>query len=444
MAQQRKIFLNGDGKNIEGAIKRGIPLDIATSIFDEMEKFAEYAFNKSHAAAYAVLAYQTAYLKKYHIVEFIAAVLNNRIANIDDITKYVTYCEQKNIKILPPDINKSKAYFSVEDGNLRFSLLAIKNVGEASINGIISEREKNGSFKSLSDLFERIDLTAVNKRMLESMIKAGTFDCFNEIRSRLIAGYEKIFELAAFDKKQKMSGQVSFFDEIKSMETKDIYPDIKEYKAKDKFAMEKEVCGVYISGHPLDEHREKYKEFSFNTSMLNDYDTDEEGNRVYNSVINETPVTLGGILTQVKKIITKKGTEMAACRLEDLYGSIEIILFTRAYEKLKSKLTEDSLVTVSGMLSIREGDNPKILADNIVSWVNEPEKITAGTLYLKFAENLYDEICEILANYEGDYEVKAKIDGKAIELQYKVRKCPALNHELLTVLQPEDIVFKEK
>jgi len=446
MAAQRDIFLNGKTENgivvIDGAIARGIEPDTAVLLFDEMEKFAEYAFNKSHAAAYAVLAYQTAYLKKYYLVEFIAAVLNNRISNIDEITKYITYCEQKKIKILPPDINYSKAYFSVENKDLRFSLVAIKNVGENAILNIISEREKNGKFKSLTDFFERIDQTDINKRMMESLIKAGVFDCFNKCRSQLIAGYEQIFDRVAFDKKQKLSGQFSFFDNIKK-EEEDVYPKILEYKQKDKLQMEKEVCGVYISGHPLDEYRGKFSEFSFNTSMLFDYDATDDL-EVQNNLMDKY-VTAGGIISETRKIFTKKGDEMAVFKLEDLYGGIEVIIFSKAYERLKGVLADDSLVTVEGRLSIRQDDNPKILAEKIIPWKIEANDtgIKSEKLYLRFDEKKYDEVCEILSGYEGSTEVVAKISGQTKVLQQKIRKCKGIEHELLTVLEPEDIVFKE-
>ncbi|MCL1901642.1 MAG: DNA polymerase III subunit alpha, partial [Firmicutes bacterium] len=446
MAAQRDIFLNGKKENenvvIDGALRRGIDKETAVVLFDEMEKFAEYAFNKSHAAAYAVLAYQTAFLKKYYLVEFIAAVLNNRISNIDEITKYVSYCEQKKIKILPPDINFSKAYFSVENNDLRFSLVAIKNVGENAIINIIEER-KNGKFKTLTDFFERIDQTNINKRMMESLIKAGVFDCFNKCRSQLIAGYEQIFDRVAFDKKQKLSGQYSFFDNIKK-EEEDVYPDITEYKLKDKLQMEKEVCGVYISGHPLDEYRNKFSEFNFNTAMLFDYDASEEMETKFS--LAEKQIITGGLITESRKIFTKKGDEMAVFKLEDLYGSIEVILFSKAYERLKGVLEDESLVTVEGRLSVRQDDNPKILAEKIIPWkVEKPGETEKKSekLYLRFDESKYNEVCEILSGYEGDIEVVAKISGQNRVLDYRVRKCPGIEHELLTVLEPLDIVFKE-
>ena len=460
MLKMKDIFIYGEkdangNQKVDGAVNRGVPLEIATNIFEEMEKFASYAFNKSHAAAYAVLAYQTAYLKKYYRTCFIAAVLNNRITNIEEITKYTTYCRENNIPVLPPDINKSRSEFRVEGEGIRFGLSALKNVGGAATEAIVEEREKNGEFKSMTDFLERVDIKQINKRLMESLIKGGAFDCFGLNRSQLMAGYEKILDLVTADKKQQASGQISLFllDTVEEP-TQENFPDVPEYERKEKLNMEKEVLGVYVTGHPLEEFMPLLKTFSFNTSMLQDPETDEDGNVYYGDLKDNMSVTAGGIIAEFRKMITKSGSDMAVARLEDVYGSVEMVMFARNYERNKRYLAQGNMVKVTGRLSIRPDEAVRLMPDKIEPLMEEKpfvpkaprqeaEKRSSRLFYLRFGKDVYGEISEILECYPGEVEVRAVIEGKTMRLPHKVRECSALLSELSTVLDETDMVFKE-
>lgn len=453
MKKQRDAFVYGtkDEKfKIEGAIKRGIPEEVAIDIFDEMEGFAKYAFNKSHAAAYAVLAYQTAFLKRYYRVEFITAVLNNRITNIDEITKYVNYARKCGIKVLQPDINHSKTYFSVENGGIRFGLAAIKNCGENAVKMIIKERDEGGEYKGINDFLQRIDLGVINKRLLESFINGGVFDCFNAKRSQLMQVYEMVLDRISTDKKKTAYGQFSLFDSLlEDTSAKDTYPDIAEFDSKQKLFFEREVLGVYVTGHPLENYKDMFTGVTFDTSLLASMIPDEEDEAIADN-FNDKPVTMAGLLCGVKKIITKTGKEMASARLEDLYGSIELILFNKNYTRYREFLTDDNLVYVTGRLNAREGELPKVIIESIKPYIEKKEDIAKkqtvqnlGKLYLRFDKNFADDINEILHSYPGNCEVVAKVEDEILQFSIKVAYCQALKSELLAFLKEEDIIFKD-
>ena len=345
---------------IEGALARGVPEEVAADIFDEMADFAKYAFNKSHAAAYAVLAYQTAYLKALYPQEFLAAVLNNRINNIVEITKYVMYLKERDIKVLPPDINKSKQFFSVENYCVRIGLVAIKGVGHAAIESIIDEREKNGEFTSFEDFIARSDIHALNRRLVENLILAGAFDQFGVSRAVLVEVCGELIDMAAGIAKQKESCQISLFGTVLEETPLHVdYPNIPEFDTKTKLSKEKEVLGVYISGHPLENYMEKFHKFSFSCLSLAEYEEDEEGNRTYPDLEDGTFVTMGGMITAINKKVTKNGANMAFITVEDVYGGIEVVLFPKVYDRYKDKLEIESIVEISGRLQLRDGENPQ-------------------------------------------------------------------------------------
>ncbi|MBQ3493654.1 MAG: DNA polymerase III subunit alpha, partial [Clostridia bacterium] len=271
MEAQKSIFVYGGinestGQPVDGAIKRGVPEQVAISVYDNMKPFARYAFNKSHAAAYAVLAYQTAYLKKYYEVEFFCSLLNNRIDKIEELSKYLSYLKSKNIKVLPPDINKSNASFKCEDGGIRFGLVGLKNVGEGVIDQVVKERNENGDFKSFEDFINRTVAYGINKRLVESLILSGAFDLFNVNRRCLMAIHGDYMDRVSSANKKKNDIQISFFgtilDEDEGLELE--YPNMSEYSSKEKLALEKTVLGIYLSGHPLSDYREQFSKFSFN------------------------------------------------------------------------------------------------------------------------------------------------------------------------------------
>ena len=429
---EREVFLNGceakDGKaGVDGAIKRGLDKDVANKLWDEMEKFGSYAFNKSHAAAYAHVTYQTAYMKTYYEPEFLTSVLNNRITNIDEVKNYVTYAKEEKIPVLPPDINESLTYFDVKDGKIRFGLAALKNVGVAVVESIIEERERGGKFQSLTDFINRMDSAALNKRCIESMILSGAFDCFGKHRSQMMRVYPDIIERVSSDKKCRASGQCSLFDTLLvDTSINDVeYPNIVEYDNDTKLKLEKEVVGVYISGHPLDQYMDKYKSFNLTSDQLaveeDEFEqvesSDEEND--YEHLSDGMVVSCGGIISEVKKLLTKKGNkEMAFIKIEDLYGAIDVMLFPQVYAKFKDKLVADSMVTIKGKLSIRVGDPPCVLADEIISWkdsnelnLDVKEAVREKKLYLKYDttnKDLHKSVGDCLLNYQGDVKVIVK------------------------------------
>ena len=429
MEKEREVFVNGTvdhGVEIKGCIKNGVSEDIANKIYDDMIAFASYAFNKSHAAAYAYLAYQTAYLKCYYPVEFITAVLNNRITSIDEIRNYLTYLKEHDIKVLQPSINKSFADFTVEDGAVRIGLAAVKNVGKAVIEDIVAEREKGGEFTDFVQFVKRTADTQLNKRCIESLIYAGAFDCLGKTRSQYIAVYESVIDRVNKDRSVSLKGQFSFFDMGGDTALKDDfeYPNIAEYQLSYKLMKEKEVAGVYITGHPLGEYTGRLREYEHNSSTLAPKE-DEEG-EITGSVPDDTPVRIGGMLLSVEKKITKAGKEIAVGKLEDLYGTLDLMLTGYVYNKIKNSVTKDVMVSVSGKVRTRE-QGVTIWVDSIEPWQDlkpeAPPKMIC--FYTSFANNppsLIDELCEILRAYPGRDEsyIKNTDDNKIYPLGISV------------------------
>ena len=461
MAKQRQKFIYGEKDEegrvvVKGALAMGVPEEIAKDIFDEMADFAKYAFNKSHAAAYAVLAYQTAYLKALYPQEFLTAILNNRIDKIDEIAKYVMYLKEKNISVLQPDINKSKAYFSVEDGAVRIGLVAIKGVGHAAIESIIEERERSGEFKSFEDFVSRCDSRALNKSLVKNLIVAGAFDRFGVYRSQLIAVHETVIESAAALQKQRESDQMSFFGTILEETPLSVsYPDIPEYDTKTKLAEEKAVLGVYVSGHPLENYVELFKKFSFNCSLLADGEEDEEGNVVYRDLTDGAQVTYGGMITAISKKTTKSGQGMAFVTVEDAYGSIDCIFFPKVYERFRDKIEAETIVEISGKLSLRDGERPAINVDRIKLFSDSgaenetapaPQiKTETETLYIKIDdESVTDEVLDTLESYSGTTPVVLVIGGKKYNVREKIRVCKGLYYELFAIVDEKNVKLIKK
>ena len=383
MAKEREIFINGqldENGNVivPGCVRNGIDEKSANKIFDEMSEFAKYAFNKSHAACYAVVAYRTAYLKTYYPEEFMAATLNSFLGNLDKIPEYIDECKRLKINILKPDINKSMSKFTVEDGKIRFGLGSIKNVGKAPVDAIIEERESNGIFKGFIDFCERVIDKGVNKKCVESLIKAGVFEEFEQTRATLLASFEQIIDGIQSEKKRGLDGQVSMFDmgtkeEKEDMQKKKYAFEIhQEVSDKEKLSMEKEMLGIYISGHPLEKYRKLIQQQT-NISTLDINQIEEQNNTEntehgYNAIAkfkDGQQIRYAGIITSIKKKYTKNNKIMAFVTIEDLYGSVEIIVFESAYMKSKDSLIEENIVIVDGRLSIREDDATTIIANEI-------------------------------------------------------------------------------
>ncbi len=442
MAQKEK-FIYGDidkGGNIAGCQAHGIPPEVAAELFAQMESFASYAFNKSHAAAYAVVTYQTAFLKKYYIKEFLAGVLNNRITKIEEIAKYIVYMKEKNIAVLPPDINRSKAYFAVEGDGVRIGLCALKGVGIAAMESVAEERKKNGEFADFSDFLMRC-ISFINRKMVESLIISGAFDCFGHSRAQYEAVYEELMRRIQALEKQKNSMQMSLFGDILSEERPKVeYPDIPEWEKEELLAKEKSILGVYVSGHPFEKYMHKFTDCNFNTGMLTDFEEDEETHdRTYNLVRSGDPVTMGGVIASVKKLSTKSGGFMAFITVEDLYGSVECVAFPRSYDKIRSIIKPDTVVRIKGKIDIPAEKAPVILIDSLEALQPddaEPAAMSAATateetLWLDartLSEEEFGELIETLEGYQGGTKAKILFGGKRYE--YGVRISRALIAEL--------------
>ena len=377
MAKEREYFINGQTDEngniiIPGCIRNGIDEISANKIFDEMAEFAKYAFNKSHAAAYAVVSYQTAYLKAYYPEEFMAATLNSFLGNLDKVPEYIDECKRLGVEILKPDINKSATKFIVNNNKIRFGLGSIKNVGIGAVEAIVLEREKNGTYKSFTDFCERINGEAVNKKCIESLIKAGCFDEFEQTRATLLASFENILETISNSEKKSLKGQVSMFElgtmQSNMEEIKYHYEICKELPTKELLFMEKEMLGIYISGHPLEDIRESILSAS-NINSLQMHHIEEQ------NLKDGQNVTYIGIINSIKKKYTKNNTIMAFVKIEDLYGVCEIIVFDSCYQRNNGILIEDAIVKVEGRLSIREDDEPKIVANSISEFTKQSKKV---------------------------------------------------------------------
>ncbi|MBQ8885475.1 MAG: DNA polymerase III subunit alpha [Clostridia bacterium] len=369
MEQKDKFIYGAPDEGITGCASLGIPAEVAAKIFADMESFASYAFNKSHAAAYAVVAYRTAYLKAFYPKEFLAGILNDRIDKIEEISKYIMYMKEKNIEVLPPDINKSKAIFWVEGNGIRIGLGALRGVGREAIAAVIREREENGEFKDFADFMIR-SAKHINKRIVESLIYAGAFDCFGYARSQFAAVYEEVLARVSAREKQKSGMQISLFgDIIQEQALEIVYPDVPEYEQTEKLSKEKSVLGVYVSGHPFEKYLPYFKDETFNCSMLSDFTEDEEsGEKIYSEISDGQQVKMGGMISAYKKLQTRAGSFMAFVTVEDLYGSVECVCFPKIYDKIKSFLTVDAVVSLSGKLDINEDKAPTIIVDKMTEF----------------------------------------------------------------------------
>ncbi len=375
MERERKNFVYGNQEeNVPGCIANGIDEKTANKIYDEMIDFAKYAFNKSHAAAYAVVSYQTAYLKYYYPVEFMAALMTSVIDNANKISEYVLTCRQMEISILPPDINESVSEFSVSGGAIRYGLNAVKSVGKTVVESIVKEREARGRYKSLEDFIERMSGKDINRRTVENLIKAGAFDSMGATRKQYVSVYAAIIEQVSEKKKKSVAGQMSLFDFVPEEEKQNYeikIPEVGEYKKELLLAYEKEVLGFYISGHPLEEYESFWRKNI--TAMTSDFIVDEETQE--SKVHDGQQVWVGGMITSKKVKTTKTNKMMAFITLEDLVGSVEVTIFPRDYEKNKDKLTEENKVFIRGRVSVDEEEIGKLICEKIVAFEEVPRQL---------------------------------------------------------------------
>ncbi len=415
MEQERKNFTYGNPEEgVPGCVANGIDERVANHIYDTMMDFAKYAFNKSHAACYAVVAYQTAYLKYYYPVEFMAALMTSVIDNPGKVAEYIMTSRSMGIQILPPDINVGENGFSVADGQIRYALSAIKSVGRPVIDAVVAEREARGPYQNLGDFVTRVTDRDMNKRVLEHFIKAGAMDSLGGTRKQLLSVYIQVIEGIQQDRKNNMAGQISLFD-LASEEEKVDYrvslPDVGEYSREMKLAFEKEVLGIYISGHPLEEYRETWKKHITNTTA--DFVLDEETGQT--RVSDGARATIGGMITEKKIKYTKNEKVMAFLQVEDLVGSVEVIVFPRDYEKYGSAIMEDSKVFIRGRVSLEEEKDGKLVCEQITTFEQVPKK-----LWIKFPtredyEERKETLFDILRMVEGKDSVVIYVENpKAI------------------------------
>lgn len=406
MQKERQIFVYGDEENgVPGCIKNGIDEKTANKIYDEMIDFAKYAFNKSHAAAYAVVSYQTAYLKYYYPVEYMAALMTSVIENPSKVAEYIYACRQMNIQILSPDINRGIGNFSVDGNNIRYGLTAIKSIGRPVIASIIEDRDEFGPFKNLEDFISRMSVKdGLNKRAIEHLIKSGALDCLGGTRKQFMSIYVQIVDHVNQEKKYAMTGQMTLFDMVGEEEKEQFeikLPDVGEYSKENLLAFEKEVLGVYLSGHPLQEYEDKWRKFISATTL--DFQPDEETGRA--KVHDGTREIVGGMITAKTIKHTKTNQMMAFLSLEDLVGTVEVIVFPRDYEKNREYLEIDKKIFVKGRVSEEEERPSKLICETII-----PFEQTKKELWVQFSDKedfLRNEhiLYGYLADSEGDDEV---------------------------------------
>ena len=401
MEKERANFVHGNPEeNVPGCAAIGISEEVASQIYDNMMDFAKYAFNKSHAACYAVVCYQTAYLKYYYPVEFMAALMTSVIDNSGKVAEYIMTCRSMGITILPPDINEGQTGFSVNGNSIRYALTAIKSVGRPVIESVVEERRVRGPFTNLKDFVTRMIDRDVNKKAIENFIKSGAFDSLQGTRKQLMSAYVQVVDHISQDKKNNMAGQMTLFDMV-SDEEKENYdvklPDVGEYPKEMLLAFEKEVLGIYVSGHPLEENEEMWRRCISNTTA--DFYLDEETNETV--VKDNESVIIGGMIADKKIKYTKNDKIMAFLTLEDLVGTVEVIVFPRDYEKNSAKLVEDNKVFIKGRVSLEEERDGKLICERIIAFDEVP-----GTLWIKFKtkeayEQAEAELMETLALSDG-------------------------------------------
>ncbi len=411
MEQERKNFIYGNpDEGVPGCVANGISAQVANHIYDTMMDFAKYAFNKSHAACYAVVAYQTAYLKYYHPIEFMAALLTSVIDNSGKVSEYIMGCRSMGIEILPPDINEGEIGFSVSGNSIRYALTAIKSVGRPVIEMVVEERNQRGPYTNLKDFISRMADREVNKRAIENFIKAGAMDSLGGTRKQFMSVYVQILESIHQDKKNNMAGQISLFD-IAGEEEKENYeiklPNVGEYSKEMKLSFEKEVLGIYVSGHPLEEYQEIWQKNI--TNKTSDFLLDEESDTTV--VKDGQSAVVGGIIADKRLKYTKSEKVMAFLQIEDLLGTVEVIVFPRDYEKYSDKLVEDRKVFIKGRVSVEDEKDAKLICEKLTTFEEMPKK-----LWIKFPdketfEQKEAELMSSLRDSEGGDSVVIYIES---------------------------------
>lgn len=424
MAKEKEYFIHGklndDGTiDVPGAVRMGVSEEAAEKLFDEMTAFASYAFNKSHAAAYGVVAVQTAWLKRHYPTEFMAALINSVAGASEKVAYYIEYCRRNGIRVLPPDVNRSEEKFSVDfsgaEKAIRFGLNAVKSVGHNAIQALIAEREKNGPYRELSGFITRNASTQINKKAVESLIKAGAFDTLSGNRAQKICVYEKLMDGAQKKAHSILDGQLSLFGDDEPAAPSD-YPQMEDFPLRVRLNMEKEMTGIYLTGHPLEDYKQQLSQLDISSQYLASYAEEHpEGGMS----IDQMRVRMGGIITEKRAKATKAGGMMGILTLEDLYGSTEVLVFPRVYERLSSQLEAGMVAILSGRLSAREDERPKLILDSVTPMRTDrelaampklapvvPARVrSAEKLYLRLERAQLDAVSFILETTPGDLRV---------------------------------------
>ena len=475
LSSERENFVHGNEKEgIAGCAGNGIPEDVATDIFDEMLDFANYAFNKAHAAAYAVLAYQTAYMKYHYPREYMAALLTSVLGWSGKVSEYIAQCREMGISVLPPDVNRSDADFTVGGDGIRFGLAAVKNVGRGLIDKLTAERSAGGPFSDFFDFCRRMSQYDLNKRVLENLIKCGAFDGMGARRSQLLAVYARVLDSAAADQKRNIEGQIDLFADMRQAPAPQVLPDVPEYPEKELLSMEKETTGLYLSGHPMEALRPLCAKAGAVSVARVAESFGEEGS---GDIADGSYIAMAGVITAFKLKTTKKGANMAYATLEDVGGSIELLVFSNALTASGMYLHEDSLVLAHGRVSAREDEEPKLVCDEVFplteAGVGEylAQRACRGsgrpprrpgeppapprteekprTLYLRvpgLESPAFAQACAIMAAYPGHSPVilLAQDTGRKMRLRQERWVAPVdeMMSRLKTALRPENVVLK--
>ena len=446
-AERQNFVYGNEEQGIKGCIANGISEQAANQIYDSMVDFAKYAFNKSHAAAYAVVAYQTAYLKYYYPVEFMAALMTSVIDNTRKVAEYIYSCRQMGIKVLSPDINEGEGRFLATKDGIRYGMYAIKSIGRQVIDIILAQREANGKYITLSDFLSRVAGREVNKRAVENLIKAGACDGLDGNRQQMLLVYNTLIDNLNQEKKNSLAGQMSLFDLVSEEEKKAYevrFPNVEEYTKEIKLGFEKEVLGIYLSGHPLEEYEEKWRK---NISAVTaDFMLDEETNAV--KIKDNQSVVIGGIITEKTIKYTKQNKAMAFITIEDLFGTVEVIIFPRDYEKYSRYLNEDEKVFIAGHANVEEDKNGKLICEKIYSFDD-----TKRELWIQFAtkeafEEKEKELYSLLYGSDGNDEIVIYIASpramKRLGQNHNVHINPELISNLTDFLGEKNVKIVEK
>lgn len=474
MVKERECFIHGmieDGEvTVPGCVRNGIPAETASQLFDEMTAFASYAFNKSHAAAYGVVAVRTGWLKRHYPVQFFAALLNSVSGDSGKVAEYSQYCRKHGIPLLPPDINQSGRKFSVGKNaegvpGIRFGLGAIRSCGDKAIDSIIDLRRRGGPFKDIFDFCKRLSSDLVNKRVVESLILSGAFDCTGANRAQLMSVYEAALDGANRTRKSNIVGQISLFGDGMLEEVNLPLPNIPDFNLRTRLTFEKNMTGLYITGHPLGDYTDALAQMDMNTSRLaeiteaEDHGLSRDGMRV----------RMGGMLTEFRQKATRSGNLMGFVTLEDMTGTIEALVFPKVLERVSTELTPDTAVALTGRLSIREDEDAKLLLDTVeplmtnaevkqaiesgaltpqaAAPVRQDSVLPGSTLYLRLpSDSAIQVIRPVLGRYRGEVSVVLYIESTGIKLrapkELYVKPTKAMMDELIDMLGHKNVVLK--